>query len=449
MPVAERDPRRSIAWAWCAGALLLAPAAAAQSGPAYGLLVLAPAEGGAAAETAAALADGLGPPAPAADRTVRRCAAAEGAVTPEMLQAAFDRAQREFFLGRFEDAEGETRVWLDALATGCRPLSSVPEAWSEPSSLAALHDLGALRLAAARELDRTPAADEDLRRLLASFPGARPTDGMFPPSLAGRYLDLEPDPTEVGWVVVEAPGCEVNVAGRIVADRVRVLAGPVHVGVRCPEEDALVVELTLAAGETARLAAPPASLPAGASRGERTLARAAAIAASLAREPRGVAIEEQTGRVRVAAWRAPGAAEVSAALPSAAAAVAWVREALSREPPATESGSDVAWWGPLILGLAGAAAGAGGGWALADAADRRDLAARAATAAEHDGRADEAALLETTGWTLVGVGAAALAGAAVWLAVELAGGGESPADAGRAPHLVPAGPGLAGFGVAF
>ena len=124
-------------------------------------------------------------------------------------------------------------------------------------------------------------------------------------------------------------------------------------------------------------------------------------------------------------------------------------EALSREPPATESGSDVAWWGPLILGLAGAAAGAGGGWALADAADRRDLAARAATAAEHDGRADEAALLETTGWTLVGVGAAALAGAAVWLAVELAGGGESPADAGRAPHLVPAGPGLAGFGVAF
>jgi|GEM_PF-4396382 len=449
MPVVRRDARRPIPWAWCAGALLLAPTAAAQSGSPYGLLVLAPAEEGAAAEAAAALADGLGPPAPAGGRTARRCAASEGAVTPEMLQAAFDRAQRQFFLGRFEDAEREIRGWLDALATGCRPLSSSSETWSEPDTVAALHDLGALLLAAARELDRTPAADEALRRLLASFPGARPTDGMFPPSLAGRYLDLEPDSTEVGWVAVDAPGCQINVAGRIVADRVRVLAGPVHVGVRCPEEDALVVELTLAAGETARLAAPPASLPPEASRDERTLARAAAIAASLAREPVGVAIEEQTGRVRVAAWRAPDVAEVSAAMPSAADAVAWVREALSREPPATESASDIEWWGPLILGLAGAAAGAGGGWALADAADRRDLAARAATVDEHDRRADEAGQLETTGWTLVGVGSAALAGAAVWLAVELAGGGESPADAGRAPHLVPAGPGLAGFGVAF
>ncbi|NMC72715.1 MAG: hypothetical protein GYA57_22050, partial [Myxococcales bacterium] len=86
-----------------------------------------------------------------------------------------------------------------------------------------------------------------------------------------------------------------------------------------------------------------------------------------------------------------------------------------------ETGRDVEWWGPLVLGLAAAALGAGGGWALADAAERRDLAARSATAAEHDRRADEAGLLETTGWTLVGAGAAALAGAAVWLALELAG----------------------------
>lgn len=449
MPVVRRGVPSPIPWALFAGAALLAPGAAAQPGPAYGLLVLAPAEGGAAAETAAALADELGPPAPAAGRTARRCTASEGAVTTEMLQAAFDRAQREFFLGRFEDTEREIRVWLDALASGCRPLSSSPETWSEPATAAALHDLGALLLAAARELDRMPTADEDLRRLLAAFPGARPTDGMFPPSLADRYLDLEPDPTEVGWVAVEASGCEVNVAGRVVADRARVLAGPVRVGVRCPEEDALVVELTVAAGDTVRLAAPPAVLPAGSSRDERTLARAAAFAASLAREAAGVAIEERAGRVRVATWRAPDAAGVSAPGTSVADAVVRVRGALFREPPVAETGRDVEWWGPLVLGLAAAALGAGGGWALADAAERRDLAARSATAAEHDRRADEAGLLETTGWTLVGAGAAALAGAAVWLALELAGAGESAADDGRAPHLVPAGPGLAGFGVAF
>jgi len=282
------------------------------------------------------------------------------------------------------------------------------------------------------------------------FPGARPSDGMFPPSLADRYLDLEPDETEVGWVTLDAPGCATNVAGRIAAGRTRVSAGPVNIGLRCPEEDAFVVELTVAPGATVRFAAPAAELPEGASRGERTLVRVAAAAASLARESAGVAVEERAGHVRVAAWRGPETCDVLDATADVAAAGPWVRDLLSSAPAAWTSVGDAWWWGPLVLGVAGAALGAGGAWALADAGDRRELAARAATASTHDRLAEEAGALDAAGWTLVGVGAAALAGAAVWLGLELAGSGEAPPGAAAEGAVVPlVGPGVLGFGIAF
>ncbi|MBN1770258.1 MAG: hypothetical protein JXB32_03260 [Deltaproteobacteria bacterium] len=450
MPLARPDGPRTSLGAALAVVLLAAAPVSAQSATPYGLLVVAPVEGGVAADVVAALAEGLGPPSPGGPRTVRRCAAAEGAVTPSVLAAAFDRAQREFFLGRFDEAEQELDGWLEALVGGCRPLSSSPETWTPPAAVAVLHDLGALLLATARELDRTSAAEATLRRLLATFPGARPTDGMFPPSLADRYLDLEPDETEVGWVVVDAPGCEVNVGGCVASGRARVPAGPVRVGLRCADEDALVVELTVAAGETVRFAAPSAVLPAGTSRGDRTLLRAAALAAALTREAAGVAVEERAGRVRVAVWRSPDGGGVLASVTDVGEVEPWVRGVLAGERAAGGSGDDAGWWGPLVLGLAGAALGAGGGWALEDGRARGELAERAATVTAHDRLVEEAGLLDAAGWTLVGVGAAALVGAAVWLALEFAGGTEASADAAaEGPILVPAGPGVLGFGIAF
>lgn len=450
MPLASRGGRAATSQtAFLLAALLVWPASA-QPGPAYGLLVVAPVEAAAAAEVVAAVTAALGPAEPTDTRTVRRCDAADGVVTASLLAAAFDRAQQRFFLGRFEEAERELREWLDALATGCRPLSSAPGAWTESGPVAVLHDLGALLLAAARELDRMPDAEATLRRLLGLFPGARPTDGMFPPSLADRYLDLEPDETEVGWVVVDVPGCAANVAGRVVAGRIRVPAGSVRVGLSCPEEDAFVVESTVAPGETLRLTVPAAVLPAGTSRGERTLVRMAAAAAALAREACGVAVDTRAGQVRVAVWRAPDEGGVLGPVTDAAAVEPWVRNLLAGAPAAGEPDVDVGWWGPLALGVAGAALGAGGAWALVDAEDRRALAAQAATASTHERLVGEAGSLETAGWALIGVGAAALVGAAVWLVVELVGGAETPPDGSAEGAVVPlVGPRVLGLGFAF
>ena len=450
MSLGRRGALAATSWTAFLLAALLASPTFAQPGPAYGLLVVAPVESAAAAEAVAAVAAALGPAAPTGTRTVRRCEAADGAVTASLLAAAFDRAQQQFFLGRFEEAERELREWLEALATGCRPLSSVPEGWTASGPVAALHDLGALLLATARELDRVPDAEATLRRLLGLFPGARPTDGMFPPSLADRYLDLEPDETEVGWVVVDAPGCAANVAGRVVAGRTRVPAGSLSVGLSCPEEEAFVVQSTVAPGETLRLTAPATALSAGASRGERTLVRMAATAAALAREACGVAVDTRAGQVRVAVWRAPDEGGVLGPVTDVAAVEPWIRNLLARAPAAGESDAGVGWWGPLALGVAGAALGAGGAWALVDAEDRRALAARAATASTHERLVEEAGSLEAAGWALVGVGAAALVGAAVWLVLELAGGTETPPDGAAEGAVVPlVGPRVLGLGLAF
>jgi hypothetical protein len=428
-------------------ALASPPWAAAQSDPDYGLLVVAPVEGVAATAVVTALADELGPADAGGTRIARPCAAADGALTPTLLAAVFERAQQSFFLGRFEEAEREIREWLEALAAGCRPLASSPEAWTEPAAYSTLHDLGALLLATARELDRTPAAEATLRRLLAAFPGARPTDGMFPPSLADRYLDLEPDETEVGWVVVDAPGCAANVAGRLTGDRARALAGAVAVGLRCPDEDAFALELTVAPGATVRLTVPTAPASAGASRADRTLLRVAAAAASLAREPLGVAVAEQDGQALLAAWRDPGAGAVLAPVTDPAAVGPWIRGLLSGEPPEDAAADDgLDGWGPLALGVAGAVLGAGGAWALVDARERWDLAASTAAASDHDRLLEEAGTLDAVGWSLVGLGAAALVGTAVWLAVELT---TAPETAATGPVVSLVGPGGLGLIVVF
>ena len=241
------------------------------------------AAGAAAAETTArgleAVRSVFGPPAATAAPRVRRCGSGEGAVTPAVLAASFSRAQEQYYRGEFAAVRDEIVGWLDALQSGCRPLSSAADSWADPGPVGALHHAGALLLLGAAEAGGIDEAEERIRRLLATFAGTRPTDSMFPPSLADRYLDVEPDETEVGRVTVEAPGCEVNVAGRAVGGPVRVLAGDVPVGIRCDGE-AFVLTVPVAAGSSLRVGVPASAASGATTTTERTLLCIAAAAAS-------------------------------------------------------------------------------------------------------------------------------------------------------------------------
>ena len=392
----------------------------------------------------------LGRPAVSGAARFRRCGVEEGPLTPGVVAASFSRAQESFFLGRFDAAWDQLEQTLVALASGCRPLSSSVEAWRDPGPVAALHDLGALLLSTAQELERTGEAERLVRAVLAAFSGTRPTDGMFPPSLADRYLDLEPDATEVAWITVDAPGCEVNVGGRTAQGAVRVPAGEVRAGVRCGD-DAFVLSFAIEAGSSVRVSAAPADGEAVLPRADRVLLRAAAAAASLARVDAGVALEAAGDEVRVALRRDVGTGGVwigGASDPALGLRVSgFFADPVEEEVVVDE---DVAGWvGPAVLGVAGLGLLAGGGWAAADAADRRELALQAATADEHDRLSSSADERWAAGWALIGVGAAAVAGAAIWLAVELAGGGEEDVEPAE-PTVVPLlGPAVLGFEVAF
>ncbi|MBI5490836.1 MAG: hypothetical protein HY905_26115 [Deltaproteobacteria bacterium] len=392
----------------------------------------------------------FGPPAAGAAPHVRRCGPDEGAVTPAVLAASFVRAQERYYRGEFEAVRDELATWMDALQSGCRPLSVAADSWADPGPVGALHAAGALLLLSADEVDAVGEAEQRIRRVLATFRGSRPTDGMFPPSLADRYLDVEPDETEVGRVTVDAPGCEANVAGRVADGPVRALAGDVPVGIRC-DGDAFVMTVPLAAGSSVRVVVP-ASVGAGAGgRAERTLARAAAAVASLTLDGAAVAFEAVGATLRLGVWLPPGAAAVWIGDPGEGALAAWLaalKEDAAGEGAAAE-GSDGAMWGAAALIAAGAALGGGGAWALADAQHGLDLSYAAVTAAESRRLTDDAETLDAAGWALVGVGAAVAAGGIVWLAIELAGDGDERPDEGEVAVLPLLGPTAAGLRVSF
>jgi hypothetical protein len=434
-------PRRSswfllliVAWA--------GRAASAHAGSPYALVTVddqVPAPP-AAAGAAAAAAEVFGPPqGPRPGVRFRRCSPDDGPLTPPLLQATFARAQEPFFAGRFAETAAEIEPVLGGLLGGCRPLSAAVDAWRDPGAVGSLHDAGALLLAASRELGRLDAAEPIVRALLGPFAGERPTDGMFPPSLADRYLDLRPDETEVGWVVLDAGGCEANVAGRVAQGTVRVRPGDVAVGVRCPGGEPFVLSLPVARGASVRLAVPAVDETAAGSPAERTLLRIAATGASLEGLAIGVAVEAVGSAVRVAAWTPDAvrlwsgdAADQSlrAALLSLVPGPAPVVE----EEPGYGAGP---WLAAVLVAVGGSAAGAGA-WALGEGEERRGLAEDAATAGENDRLSGEAEDLRTTGWALVGSGAAVAVAGLAWLIVELALGpdGEEPGSA-PAPPIEP------------
>jgi hypothetical protein len=453
-------PSRAAAAALAAVVLAAAPGPAlAQAPESWTLVVLEPAPSAASPvavevvpRAVQAATAALGTPPAGPTTSVRRCGADEGPVTPAVLAASFARAQERYYRGEFEAAWTELDEWLGALQTGCRPLSAQADGWRDPGPVEPLHDAGTLLLMIGADLRRSEEAERRVRLILATFPGARPADGMFPPSLADRYLDVEPDETEVGRVAVDAPGCEVNVAGRIVREPARVLAGDVPVGFRCGGES-FVLTARVAPGSSVRLAAVLPEDVAGMAPAERLVVRVAAAAASLARVELGVAVEAAGTRARVGAWAPPGVAAAWTLDPADPA----LGEALASfagtaaEAASPGGDSEAALWGAVALAAAGAALAGGGAWALIDAQERDAASARAATVAGNERLAAEADALGAAGWTLVGVGAAAAAGGLVWLAIELAGGEAetAPADDGG-PELLPVlGPAALGLRIAF
>ncbi|MBI5498925.1 MAG: hypothetical protein HY907_01675 [Deltaproteobacteria bacterium] len=394
----------------------------------------------------------FGPAVSVAAPRVRRCGADEGAVTAAVVAASFVRAQERYYRGEFGAVRDEIVTWMDVLQSGCRPLSVAADAWTDPGPVGALHAAGALLLLSADEVDAVGEAEQRLRRVLATFPGSRPTDGMFPPSLADRYLDVEPDETEVGRITVEAPGCEVNVAGRVADGPVRALAGNVPLGIRCDGE-AFVMTVPVAAGSSLRIVVPSAAGTVAPTTTERTLARIAAAVSSLAVDRVAVAFEASGATLRVAVWASPAAAGVWSGDVWDDGLAGWLaalRDAAAVDPGAGEGAdSDGGLWGAAALLAAGAVLGGGGAWALADAQQRRELSYDAVTAGESRRLADAAGTLDATGWALVGVGAAAVAAGVVWLAIELAGGGDERPDERGAAVLPLLGPASAGLRISF
>jgi hypothetical protein len=452
---------RGLRHGWiCAAAIVLAssPPAASTTVPPFALIVVdAPAAladpGREAAIRAvvgaletASLSARLGEPP-----RIRRCGPDEGPLTPTLLAASFSRAQERFFAGDFGAAWAEILQPFEALTGACRPLSAAVDDWADPGTVLALHDAGALLLSAGRELGRLEEAEATVRRTLAVFPGARPTDGMFPPSVADRYLDLEPDETEAAWIVVEAPGCLASVAGRVAgSEPVRVPAGEVAVALRCDGE-AIVVTVRVAAGSSMRLAAPPAANDAALPRADRLLLRAAAAIASAVGVEACVAVEPLGASVRVASWKAPAFGAVWFGEPSDPSLVESVTATLTAAPDEADERFDAGWIGPALTLAAGAALGAGGAYELAVAEDQRALSRRAATAEGSDRLAGTANQLDVAGWVLLGVGAAVLAGGALWLILDLTeeepeAGEREPGDIVAVPLV---GPAVWGVRVAF
>ena len=433
--------------------------ALAEGPPSWALVTLEPAPSAAGAfasevvpRAVQAATEAFGGPPTDTVPGARRCGVDEGPVTPAVLAASFSRAQERYYRGEFDAAWNELDGWLGALQTGCRPVSAIADGWRDPGPVEPLHDAGALLLMIGVDLHRLEEAERRVRLILATFPGARPADGMFPPSLADRYLDVEPDETEVGRLTVEAPGCEVNIAGRIVREPARVLAGDVPVGFRCDGE-AFVLTVRVAPGSSLRVAAALPEDAAGLGPAERLAVRAAAAAASLVRVELGVAVKGAGTRARVAAWAAPGLGAAWTLDPGettlAEALASFAGTAEEAASPSEDSGA--ALWGAVVLASAGAVLAGGGAWALADADSRDAASVRAATVAESEGLAEEADALGAAGWALVGVGAAAAAGGLVWLVLELAGGeAERAPAADDGPAVLPVvGPAALGLCIAF
>jgi hypothetical protein len=242
---------------------------------------------------------------------------------------------------------------------------------------------------------------------------------MFPPSLADRYLDLEPDETEVAWVAVSAAGCRASVAGRATgSEPVRVPAGEVAVGLRCDGE-AIVLTLRVAAGSSVRLTAPPVAKDPALPSADRLLLRAAAAIASAMSMDACVVVEPLGASVRVASWKVPAFGAAWLGEPSDPSLVESVSATLAAAAPEEEEPFDTGWIGPALTMAAGAALGGGGAYELIKAEDQRAMSRRAATAEGSDRLAGTANQLDAAGWVLVGLGAAALAGGVLWLILDL------------------------------
>ena len=157
------------------------------------------------------------------------------------------------------------------------------------------------------------------------------------------------------------------------------------------------------------------------------------------------------GPERVAAWGPAGPAGVWTGTADDPGPAAWL--ATWRGPPpgtsAGETESEAALWGAASLIVGGVALGGGGAWALADAQQRLDLSHSAVTVEENRRLVDDAAVLDAAGWALVGLGAAAVAGGVVWLAIELAGGGDERPEDGDIAVRPLVGPASAGLQVRF
>jgi hypothetical protein len=432
---------RSLPAAAILAILVRAVAATAQTGPCVELRV-APAADPLPAARAAVVETLCGGAVDSAHLSARICPDRRPIPAAE-LAAAVAEAHEHLLADRFAEAAALVEPLVTALVDGCRPLSGHPDRWTPPDGPAAVHDAAAVLLWVSRETGESEIVDRAVRPVAAAFPGGGPSEALFPPSLRAAYAALRP--TARPAVVAVAPtGCELAVDGRVVAGGAFSARPSIGVSFRCDDEEAWRVELAADSARLETLARPWDAT------GDPSVAETVARLALRWEAAGTIVLVAPDGTVVVA--RGPGdrIAVLRPDEPSRWAALLAELDASPDAPARDDEGLDAAATGALLGSFLGAGLllAAGGGWALCDADAADALADRAPTHAEHDRIAAKGDDLTAAGWALVGVGTAIAVGAAVWLAVELAGD-ERPDDrtaAGLHPWL---GPGAAGLRVVF